>query len=79
MTQNHYPNMLKAVKAAFPGANDFRVGFIANKVTNRLRKLKLDIYEVEIASRPFSPVPGYFTPFELSLEGQAVFVRVRVD
>lgn len=77
---DYHQRLIKALKGAFGHLNDNRIAYMANKVTNKLRKLKMDVYAVEVSARPFQPTHGaYYTHTDVNVDGTVIYLRITVD
>lgn len=77
---NHHFRLLGALKDAFPHFSAERVQYLANKVTNKISPLKIDVYAVEVSARPFAPkFDKYYTHLEVKADSTIIYLRITVD
>lgn len=77
---NQHARLIRAVQDAYPHLNVQRCQYLANKVTNKLSPLKIDMYAVEVSARPFAPkFDKYYTHLEVKADSTIIYLRITVD
>ncbi len=76
---NYYPRLVKKVQEVFPSLTKAEVRYVANKITNRLRKLHQDILEVSVTDRRDQTTSRYCNHFKVTAVGVTAYVCVTVD
>lgn len=74
----HFESMEKQVAGLCPWLTPKQVVYICNKVTNTVRKMKTDVYDVVISDEPVWH-HGYCRTFEVNGCGVTLYGSVLVD
>ena len=73
-----FQRMRDVVAANFPKMTDAQVVHTCNLISNYLRKVRNDIYQVTVSNAPQSN-DGYYHHFAVQSGGFTVYCRITVD
>jgi len=79
MSARQFERMAEQVAALRPELDAAGVQHACNLISNAIRRIKTDTYDMQLTAEQLPAAPGYYQDHAVEVRGQALWLRVWVD